>query len=169
MDVRYINPFIQSVKKVYSTMLSTDILISKPYVKTDTGGTSDVSAVIGLSGDVVGSVALCFPLETAVKSAGKFAGIPMSKDHEDFADALGELANMVAGSAKSQLEGFNVSISLPNVIVGKNHVVSQSKHTPRLALPCDSSLGRFSVEVAMVMKKPTAQTTPKPAMASVGA
>ncbi len=168
MDVRYINPFIQSVNNVFSTMLATDILISKPFVKTDDRQTADVSAVIGLSGDAVGSVALCFPMGSAVKTAGKFAGIEMTQDHEDFADALGELANMIAGGAKAKLEGLNVSVSLPNVVVGKNHVLSQSKQSPRLVLPCDSPLGRFAVEVGMVVKKQSANAGAPKAAVSAG-
>ena len=33
-----------------------------------------MSAIIGFSGDAVGSVALCFPMSTAVKTASMFAG-----------------------------------------------------------------------------------------------
>lgn len=156
MDVRFINPFIESIKNLFSTMLATDILISKPSVKVDAHQTADVSAVIGLSGDAVGSVALCFPMGSAIKTSSKFAGIELTEQHEDFADALGELANMIAGGAKAKLDGFKVSISLPNVVVGKNHIISQSKQAPRLVLPCDSPLGRFTVEIAMVMKKRSA-------------
>ena len=167
MHVRFINPFIQSVKNVFSTMLATDLLVSRPFVKVDDRLTSDVSALIGLSGDAVGCVALCFPMETATKVTGKFAGIEMSKEHEDFADALGELANMVAGGAKAKLDGFTVRISLPNVVVGRNHVVSHSSRKPRLVLPCDAPLGRFSVEVVLLAEK--ASTSAKAQSASSGA
>ena len=165
MDVRFINPFIQSVKNVFSTMLATDLLVNRPFVKVDDRLTSDVSAVIGLSGDAVGCVALCFPMETAAKVAGQFAGIEMSKEHEDFADALGELANMVAGGAKAKLDGFTLRISLPNVVVGRNHVISHSSQTPRLVLPCDAPLGRFSVEVVLLAEKATANAKAQSAAA----
>ena len=158
MDVRLINPFIAAVKSVFSTMLSTDIVVSKPVVKGVDEHGADVSAVIGLSGDGVGSVVLSFPMATAVKVASKFAGVEMNSRHEDFSDALGELANMVAGHAKSHFEGLSVSISLPSVIIGQEHTVAQPRHAPRLALPCDSVLGRFCVEVAiLVQKRPSAR------------
>jgi chemotaxis protein CheX len=160
MDVRFINPFIAAVKSVFSTMLSTEIVVSKPVLKGVDEQGADVSAVIGLSGDAIGSVVLSFPMSTAVKAASKFAGIQMSAHHEDFSDALGELANMVAGHAKSRFEGLDVSISLPSVIIGQEHTVSQSRHAPRLALPCDSALGRFCVEVAILVQK---RNTPRPA------
>jgi len=166
MDVRYIIPFIDSVKHLFKTMLSTDLAVSKPVVSVDDIH-ADASAVIGFSGDATGSVVLCFPMTTAVKAASAFAGVEMSREHEDFADALGELANIVAGQAKAKLEGFNISISLPSVILGKEHAVLQSKQRPRLAIPCDSPLGRFTVEVAMIVgKKPSSD---KPQIATAGA
>jgi chemotaxis protein CheX len=168
MDVRYVNPFIASVRNVFKTMLTTEVSVSKPVVKDRHEGFADVSAVIGLSGDATGCVVLSFPMSTAVTAASKFAGTQMTPTHEDFSDALGELANMVAGQAKASLDGLNLNISLPTVIVGREHVVTQSKMAPRLALPCDSALGRFCVEVVMVAgnRNPAVQI---PAMATTGA
>jgi chemotaxis protein CheX len=153
MEVKYINPFIAAVKHVFKTMLGTDILISKARLKAPDEGNADVSAVIGFSGDAAGCVILCFRMDAAVKTASKFAGAEMSAQNPDFSDALGELANMVAGQAKAQFEGMSVSISLPSVIIGQDHEVLQSKVAPRLLIPCDSPLGRFAVEVAMEVRK----------------
>lgn len=163
MDVRYVNPFINSTKCVFSTMLATDVFISKPVLKSDEDQRADVSAIIGLSGDAVGCVALCFPMASAVRAASKFSGTEMAEDHENFSDAMGELANMVAGQAKANLDGLNCSISLPNVIIGKQHIIAHLSGTPRLALPCDSGLGRFCVEVGMVLRK---HPSPEPVSAN---
>lgn len=157
MDVRFINPFILSVRRVFQTMLATEVKVGRPNViVAKQESTADVSAVIGLSGDVVGCVILSLPMPTAEAVGSKFAGIELTRDHPDFADALGELANMVAGQAKAQLDGMHVSISLPSVIVGSDHVVSQSRQWPRLHLPCECPLGTFIVEVAMIVEKPQA-------------
>ena len=129
---------------------------------------ADASAVIGFSGDATGAAALCFPMATAIKASSAFSGVNMTADDEDFADALGELANIVAGQAKAKLEGLNVNISLPSVIVGKQHEVLQSRTSPALVIPCDSSLGRFVVKVAMVVKKKQAAGQPEPAATGVG-
>ena len=157
MDARYINPFIAAVKHVFKTMLATEVTIGKPRIfQANQEPGADVSAVIGFSGDAIGCVELGFPMSTANNTASKFAGTDMAKDHEDFADALGELANMVAGQAKAKLEGLRISISLPSVIIGNDHIVSQSRQKPRLSLPCESPLGNFCVEVAMVVEKRSA-------------
>ena len=159
MDVRFINPFMASIKNVFTTMLGTDIIISKPRLKERDESRAEVSAIIGFSGDVVGSAALCFSMKTAAKTASKFAGEELGRDHSCFADALGELANMVAGHAKSKFQGVNASISLPRVIVGRDMELLESESTPVLVLPCDSGLGRFTAEVMMAMAKKEAPSS----------
>lgn len=153
MDVRFINPFISSIKAVFRTMVNTEVTVGKPYVHNESAATADVSGVIGFSGDASGCVVLSFPKEVACKAASAFAGIDIDEAHPDFADAVGELANMIAGNAKKDFAGMSVSISLPSVIVGKEHVVSQSRLCPRLIIPCETGLGTFQVEVAMIVEK----------------
>lgn len=155
MDVRYINPFITAIKNVFSTMVHTQVTIAKPLLRPRDICSADVSGVIGLSGDVTGAVVLSFPEDVACAVASKFAGLELSIDHPDFVDAIGELANMVAGNAKKDFNGINVSISLPSVICGAGHVVSQSGATPQLIIPCKTDIGSFYVEVALVVEKDT--------------
>lgn len=153
MDVRYINPFVKSICNTFETMCNLTVTVGKPELKTGDKPATDVSAVIGFSGDAAGSVVLHFSYETASKIATAFAGIEINPEHPDFADALGELANMIAGGAKAQLDGLSISISLPNVIVGRNHNVSASKSTPRVVIPCTTDAGTFQVEIGMVLSK----------------
>jgi len=101
-------------------------------------------------------VILSFPKPVAVKTASTFSGAELQVDHPDFADAIGEIANMVAGNAKKDFEGVSISISLPSVVIGENHQVSRSNAFPRLVIPCETTLGHFYVEVAMKIEKPAA-------------
>lgn len=161
MDVRYINPFIEAVQNVFTTMLSTDIVIGKPFVKgSDDNGNASVSVVIGLSGGMIGMIAMCLPDLTALQLAGKLAGQEMDLDHPDLADALGELLNMVAGQAKSQFDDLDTQISLPRVITGQGLKVLNSKE-PTLVLPCDSTLGRFRLEITVLLEPVRHDQPPK--------
>jgi chemotaxis protein CheX len=154
MDVKYINPFIRSIKSVFETMVKVHVEVGKPALRTTVYASADVSGIIGFSGDAMGCVVLSFPKEVACKAASKFAGIAIDEHHADFADAVGELANMVAGCAKKEFEGMNISISLPSVVIGKDHTVSQSKASPRIVIPCQCELGEVFVEVGMEVKTP---------------
>ncbi|UCE60021.1 MAG: chemotaxis protein CheX [Phycisphaerales bacterium] len=161
MDVRYINPFVSSIKNTFETMCMLRVSVGKPELKSGKEPLSDVSAVIGFSGDAAGSVVLHFDFEAASKIASSFAQIEITPDHDDFADALGELANMIAGGAKSQFEGLSISISLPNVIVGPDHNVSASKNAPRIIIPCNTNAGTLQVEIGMVLAKKVGDSASK--------
>lgn len=167
MDVKFINPFIQSVVRVFETMVHVKMTIGKPYLKADDHSGADVSGIIGFSGDAAGAVVINFSTAVACKAASQFAGIPIDEKHPDFADAIGELANMVAGNAKKEFTDLNIKISLPSVVIGKQFVVSNSRMAPRIVIPCTCELGDIFVEVAMeVIRKGTAVA---PKTAAVGA
>ena len=159
MDVRYINPFIGAIKNVFNTMLDTEILISKPRLRESDESPADVSAAIGFTGQALGRVTMRFPLNTGINAASKFSDAEISQDDPEFADALGELANMVAGQAKSKLEGYDISISLPRVF-SKYETEDSPPNAPVLVIPCDSALGRFNTEVTMTL---TAKPADNPA------
>ena len=149
-------------------MVEVEVRIGTPCTPDGAPHSSDVSSIVGFSGDVVGSVALCFPLPTAVAVASKFARCEMTEEHPDFADAIGELANMVAGHAKSKFENLTVSISLPRVVAGKGLRLLGSKCSPALLLPCESELGSFSVELMVDAEGGSAKASAQ-AAASAGA
>ncbi len=160
MDVRYVNPFMVSIKEVFSTMAGVEVQVLKPKMKVNGSGAVGVSGVIGFSGDAAGACLLCFPTDVACKLASAFAGEEMSASHPDFSDAIGELANMVAGGAKSQFDGLAITISLPSVVIGDPHeviVTGVPPDAPRLIIPCQTELGQFHVEVAMVVGKHAGQ------------
>lgn len=76
---------------------------------------------------------------------------------------------MVAGDAKVQFSGLEVSISLPSVVIGDPHVVNVTgvpSSVPRLIIPCDTEMGQFHVEVAMVVANEAGQRQPKAAGAA---
>lgn len=149
MDVKYINPFITSVRNVFGTMLQLDVQFGKAQLRKEETHTHDVSAIIGLSGDVVGAVIVSFPKLAATRIASAFAGTDVTEADDDFADAVGELANMISGNAKKDFDGLQVFISTPSVVLGTGHLIKSTRVTPRLVLPCATPAGSFVVEVGM--------------------
>lgn len=150
MDPAFITPFIASIQNVFSTMMQLQVTIGEPRIKTDPGNTYDVSGIIGMSGDVTGSVVLSFPSDTAKAIVALFAGAQLEPGHPDFADAIGELVNMVSGGAKGMFTGNRkVTISCPSVIVGNDHVVARQKDTPCVVIPCSTDCGELAIEIAI--------------------
>ena len=149
MDASYITPFVSSIQNVFTTMLQLSVEVGDPRIKTDGNASYDVSGVIGMSGDVMGSIVLSFPIDTAESVVSLFCGESLSSESGDFADAIGELVNMVSGGAKASFTGKRVSISCPSVVVGSNHSISQQKDVPCVVIPCITNCGEFSIEVAI--------------------
>ncbi len=149
MDSSYITPFIQSVQNVFETMLQLPVQIDEPSLKRNDEPEFDVSGIIGMAGDVDGSVVLSFPTQTAERIVSLFTGMDIEHSHEDFPDAIGELVNMVTGGAKAQFQGKAVTISCPSVVIGRDHKVFGRKDVVCIYLPCSCDVGEFSVEVAL--------------------
>lgn len=143
---QFIAYFVHSVKDVLQTMAGVTVTVGAPARKQDPLGTYDVSGIIGFSGEFVGSMVLSFHRNTAVAIASSFAGAPVSADSPDFADAVGELANMIAGSAKRSFGG-GTSISVPSIIMGNGHSIARLQDVPCLVIPCKTAAGEFAVEV----------------------
>jgi chemotaxis protein CheX len=150
MDMRFIDPFVASLQNVFVCMLGTQAQLGKPYLKGSMTQQIDVVAIIALTGDVIGSTVLGFPQETALAIASRFACEEMTMDHPDLPDALGELINMVTGSAKANLKGLSATISLPRVIAGQNVLVGGPKTMPFVVLPFKSDLGYFYLELSVL-------------------
>ena len=149
MDSAYILPFISSIQNVFETMLQLPVQVGSPELKQTGGPNFDISGIIGLSGDVEGSVVLSFPTASAERIVNIFTGMELDHTHEDFADAVGELVNMISGGAKAKFVDKEVSISCPSVVVGDDHKVFGRKDVVSIVIPCSSDCGDFSVEVSI--------------------
>ena len=120
--------------------------ISAPRLKENAQTTYDVSGIVGFSGEIIGSVVLCFQMETAQKLVAGLVGSEVEITSPDFADAVGEPANMVAGNAKKDL-GSLASIGVPNVVIGRGHIIGRLSGVPCVVIPCHTAVGDFAVEV----------------------
>ncbi len=147
MDVRYINAFLESTKAVFDTMLKIPVTFDKPHSIREQR-THDVSGVIGLSGDIVGSVVVGFGKQSAMRIVTAFAGVGIEYGTPDFADAIGELTNMIAGGAKSKFEGCSVNIGCPTVITSPDHNIRSPSDATSICIPCNTPGGPFVIEVA---------------------
>ena len=150
MDHSYILPFIKSITNVFETMLQSHVSVGKPSLKASGSPCYDVSGIIGMSGDVVGTIILSFKTDAAESIVALFCGEKLESGSPDFADAVGELVNMVSGGAKAQFtDTKDVSISCPSVIVGKDHGVALPSDVPCVVIPCTTDCGEFVIEVAI--------------------
>lgn len=148
MDVSYINPFIEAVDTVFATMLSVKPKRNGLKVSDGQAKGPVVTSLVGLSGQVSGVVALRFPPTTALKLAGRMLGSEMSAMSEEVTDAVAELVNMVAGSAKAKFQHDPpLELGLPTVVEGTGYKLRYPSKSVWLEVPFSSDAGEFTLEV----------------------
>lgn len=150
MKAEYINPFVTAAAEVFSTMLQCELTRGKLAIGNGAQPTMDISGVIGLSGRATGTVVLSLDRAVALSATEILLGQKCTSIDGDVIDAVGELTNMVAGRAKAGLEHLAMSLALPTVITGKNHVISFGSATQTLAIPFTCEWGGLVVEVGLV-------------------
>ena len=169
MDPSFITPFVSSIQNVFSTMLQLPVTVGEPTIKKGSEPTHDVSGIIGMSGEVAGSVVLSFEEEAAIAVVALFCGERLEPSSPDFADAVGELVNMVSGGAKAKFpDEKKVSISVPSVVVGKGHTLARQSDIPCVVIPCSTDCGEVVIEIA-IREQATAASDGGGAAASTGA
>ncbi len=114
------------------------------------GATPDaesITASVQISGAYDGAVHLTVARETAVEIAGRMFGRASSTLMDDeVRDALGELANMVAGNLKSRLPGRS-RLSLPTVVEGSSYEITRLGSRLEAESQLAAATGRLRVRV----------------------
>lgn len=150
MSLEYIQPFIESVENLFTTMLNSSVERGEIGVSNNAQAPYEITALIGLSGDVRGTVAISFPSSTALAMVCKILSIESKEVDATVIDGVGEIVNIVAGSAKSKFVKGNakpIDLSLPNVILGEDYIIEYPSETVWIEVPFKSDLGQFNLRV----------------------
>lgn len=148
MTADYVNPVISATKDVFEMMLGCTPKRSGLQLKGADTPSHDISAVIGVSGSSSrGTIVLSFSKSVAIQALERILETVVSEINAEVCDAVGELANMVAGSAKAQLAHLDLSIGIPNIVVGPNHRVVYSSEMQPICILFTSEIGEFLIEV----------------------
>ncbi|MGA3118733.1 MAG: chemotaxis protein CheX [Syntrophobacteraceae bacterium] len=150
MDIKMINPFLAATLHVLKTMAQVDAKPGKPFLKKDDIAIGDVSAIIGITGEAQGSMALIFTEQCIKNIASNLLGVPFTELNHEVRDTVGELTNMICGDARRRLaeDGLILQAGIPTIVGGKGHTIKHIANGPRLAVPFETSQGSFMVEVA---------------------
>ncbi len=150
MDAQLVNCFVDSTLHVLNVMASTRAEPGEAYVKENQIARGDVSGVIGLIGEVSGTVSITFTQESALAIVSRITGGEFGELNEELQDAVGEIVNVISGQAKQKLEKLGWSLlksAIPTVITGKNHTIMHITTFPIIAIPFTIDDGEFTVEV----------------------
>lgn len=144
----YINPMLSATRTVFETMLDCVPRRVGMSLKDDIYPKYELSAVIGITGKAAGTIVLSLSHEAAVQVLNRMLGIETNEINSEVCDAVGELTNMIAGSAKAQMEHLQLSISVPSIIRGRDHRICYPSNISPICIPFESEIGSFSIEFA---------------------
>lgn len=109
-----------SAREVFDIMLCSHLLAHEAEANTREGA---FTALVGLAGSLCGVLSLRCSNQAARTMASKMLGMPPEEVDSDSLDALGEIANMIAGNFKGKLSGVgnHCMLSVPTIIVGNDY------------------------------------------------
>lgn len=149
MDVKLINPFIGATFNVLETMAFTRAEAGEPYLKKDQVARGDVTSLIGLTGEVKGTISVSFSEKSILGIVSNMFSQNIEELNEEVKDAVGEITNMISGQARQKLDdlGLNLKAAIPTVVVGKNHTINHITDQRIVAIPFNTDNGGFTIEV----------------------
>lgn len=136
---------------VFGTMLATQLEVAQPFENPEPFLEAEVTGFIGLSGAFRGYVALHASREQSRDFTARLLGAELDSIGRDdeLRDAVGEIANMIAGNVKRELAGQGgIAISLPSVALQLRSPM-RVPQAHGVVLPLSDYTGQFHVELVV--------------------
>lgn len=149
MRTHIIQAFIGAGRDVLAQEMGEPVEPGKMKMQGGPYKTNDVTVIIGLAGDMEGSVILSMSKDTALAYVSRVMGEATAELDELAQSGVGELANVIAGRAGVTLgeKGDDVVIAPPTIIMGAGSTLS-TLGLPRLILPVETPLGVVEIQLA---------------------
>ncbi|ADO77415.1 chemotaxis protein CheX [Halanaerobium praevalens] len=146
MDVKYLNPIISATDSVFKTMLSLEPKKGEISVQEDLVTDKEANVIIGMTGDIKGSIVYSFSQAMALKVVEAMSGMEMKELDKFVTSAMGELGNIISGQATTGLadQDLNCDIAPPQIVTGSNINIS-SEADKVLKVNFVTDLGEFDV------------------------
>ena len=149
MKAEHINPFLTAVSNTFSTMLMCEARRGDMSLADPTKPKFPISGVIGLSGKAAGTVVINLSEEVAVKGASAMLMMEMTEMNEDVCRRRGRDRQHDRRAGESELEEYDLSVSLPNVITGQGHEIRFPSDAKPIAVAFDTDFGPLQLVVGL--------------------
>lgn len=160
LNAHLINAVVNSTIDVLSTMAVTQATFKEAQTEKDYRPVGDISAVIGIFDNTgeEGMMVISFTFKLAKLVVSRLLGTePEGLSSEDLCDGVRELVNMISGGTKasiSQSSGTVYRLTLPTVVLGSNHEISNRPNkSPYLYMIFESEGELFSLQVSFKAKE----------------
>lgn len=150
MEVKYLNPIIAATDSVFETMLSLKPKKTEMTMQQDLITDKEANVIIGMTGDLKGSIVYSFSEDMALKVVEAMSGMKMDNLDKFVTSAMGELGNIISGKATVGLSDQDLQCDIvpPQIVTGKEINIS-SEADKVLMVSFDTELGNFDVSFAI--------------------
>lgn len=152
LDKRLINAFIEGVIKTMSTIANTEVTTGKPTVEAQHSSKGEIAGMVGMvAGKMKGTMTISYKKPGIFLILSNMLGETYTEINGEVQDAVGELTNMIYGTAKTSLNqmGYSFEMAIPSVITG-HFQISKSHTGATLVIPFNLKTGDvFYVEITV--------------------
>jgi len=143
---------IDATTEVFSTMLMVELEVGATIEGRGGDIPANITSMIGLGKDIRGMLAVHCPASVAKDITGSFLGMEVTELDEDVKDAIGEIANMVAGSLKVAFaeDGKDIELAIPTTIVGESFRTSGMFGALRVVVHFNMNGAVFMIELKYI-------------------
>lgn len=148
MKAEYINSFYIATQDVFKLMFDLNVEKNELKVIEDMIPSKDLSVLLGVTGDLKGSILFSFPDDMTLDMVQIMAGMKMDKIDTFVSSALGEIANIIGGNALTNLASndYQCDITPPQVFVGQHKTISPSEEKA-LLINLETTIGDFDINI----------------------
>ena len=151
MKAELVNPFLEAAALVFRQMLQTELVRGKTTIKKTPAPGYEVAIVIGITGEVTGTVVYSMNMDTVRKIVQKLMPNVESKAIEkEYKDVIGEVGNMITGNALNVFlnNDKDLDVTVPRVVDLRKQDLSLSDGVT-LGLNLYSPFGLIEVNICM--------------------
>jgi chemotaxis protein CheX len=147
--VEFTKKIAETTEEIFSTMLFMEVAPQPPLAAEKQVLDCQVSAMIGLTGGFTAMLGVHCPTQVGLSIAGAMLGLELDEIDADVKDALGEIANMLAGGLKERFSQENIALNLaiPTAIAGKSYTIAAPSGSSRVVVPFIIEPGQFFIEI----------------------
>ena len=149
----HLEPFVAAARDVLEQELGTEVESGKLALVNGASTTHEVTAIIGITGQLTGMAMYGMSEETALAIVGQLMGAPCDEMDELALSGIGEIANVITGCATTLLAqiGITADIAPPVLLQGAGTRMSTAG-IQRLVVPLVTSLGTVEAQLAIKEK-----------------
>lgn len=121
-----------AAREVFELMLGCKLTVRE----TPSGANLNITSMVGLAGKLCGVLSVRCDGKSAALMTSKMLGVEVAKAGAEMSDAMGEIANMVAGNFKNKIPGLGdgCMLSPPTVITGSDYAMRFLADSPAVEL-----------------------------------